>query len=108
MINIAISSKADHQGTKKFLNYYSFRKTRSDKPGDGCSLLRAFTLYSSILQWMQTKPNTSIYLTHRWIQKMLSGGWGPDFFSHQLISQRAVQTSIDKQLDPRGPIVSQG
>ena len=30
------------------------------------------------------------------------------FFSYQRISQRIVQTSLKKQLDPMGPIASQG
>ena len=30
------------------------------------------------------------------------------FFSYQRISQRAVRTSLKKQLDPRGPIATQG
>ena len=30
------------------------------------------------------------------------------FFSHQRIAQRAVQTSFEKQLDPRGPADSRG
>ena len=32
------------------------------------------------------------------------GGAAPDnFFSHQRISQRAVRTSLEKQMRPRGP-----
>ena len=42
------------------------------------------------------------------IQKILSGGPENIFFSHQLISHRAVRTSLEKQLDPRGPIASGG
>ena len=35
------------------------------------------------------------------------GGRGSDYvFSHQCISQRVVRTSLEKQLDPMGPIVS--
>ena len=30
------------------------------------------------------------------------------FLNYQRISQRAVQTSLEKQLDPRGPIASRG
>ena len=30
------------------------------------------------------------------------------FFSHQSISERAVQTSLERQLDPTGPIASWG
>ena len=30
------------------------------------------------------------------------------FYSHQSISQRAVRASLEKQLDPRGPIASSG
>ena len=45
-------------------------------------------------------------LRHGRIQKILSGGWGGGgggvltVFSHQRFSQRAVQTSLEKQLDP--------
>ena len=48
--------------------------------------------------------------------KIPSGGRGPDnvflfvvlshFLSYQRISQRAVQISLEKQLDPSGPIAS--
>ena len=31
-----------------------------------------------------------------------------DFFSHRSVSQRIIQTSLEKQLDPRGPIASWG
>ena len=34
-------------------------------------------------------------------------GWSR-FFSHQRISQRVVRTSLEKQLDPRGPNASRG
>ena len=30
------------------------------------------------------------------------------FLSHQRISQRAVRSSLEKQLDPRGPVASRG
>ena len=33
---------------------------------------------------------------------------GPDFLSPQRISKRAVRTSFEKQLDPRGQIASRG
>ena len=36
------------------------------------------------------------------------GGVLTTFFSHQCILQVAVQTSLGKQLDPRGPIASRG
>ena len=36
------------------------------------------------------------------------GGRGDIFLSHQRISQRAVRTSLEKQLDPKGPIASRG
>ena len=41
------------------------------------------------------------------INDIQSGG-PENFFSHQRISQRDVQTSLKKQLDPRGPIASRG
>ena len=34
------------------------------------------------------------------------GGGGPTFFSHQRISQRTAWTSLEKQLDPMGPMAS--
>ena len=33
---------------------------------------------------------------------------GPDIYGYQRISQRAVRTSLERQLDPRGPIASRG
>ena len=56
---------------------------------------------------------------HRWIccsrinsmcgsRKFSQGGVLITFFSHQHISQRAVLTSLKKQLDPKGPIASRG
>ena len=36
------------------------------------------------------------------------GMFGPDIFRYQRISQRAVRISLEKQLDPRGPIASRG
>ena len=35
-------------------------------------------------------------------------GGGEGGFSHQQISQRAIRTSFEKQLDPKGPIASRG
>ena len=54
------------------------------------------------------------YVDHTRIQKIMLGGGGGGggswqrFLSHQHISQRAVQTSLQKQLDRRGPIASVG
>ena len=45
---------------------------------------------------------------HVRIQKILSGWVLTSFFSHRYISQRAVRTSLEKQLDPRGPMASRG
>ena len=36
------------------------------------------------------------------------GGGTVNIFSHQRISKRAVRTSLEKQLDPAGPIASRG
>ena len=64
--------------------------------------------------WMYTcaDPENSIRgCTHGQIQKIPSGGiltfYYYYFFSHQHISQRAVQTSLEKQLD-LSPIASGG
>ena len=47
----------------------------------------------------------SIVSSHALIQKIPSGG--PEtFFNHQRISQRAIWNSLEKQLDPLGPIAS--
>ena len=45
---------------------------------------------------------------HVQIQKNLSGRVLTTFFSHQRISQSAMWTSLEKLLDPWGPIASQG
>ena len=49
-------------------------------------------------------------LGHGRIQKLPSGDPGNILFclSHQHISQRALQTSLEQQLDPRGPIAALG
>ena len=40
-------------------------------------------------------------------RKFRQVGGGPEnYLSHQRISQRVVRTSLEKQLDPRGPIAS--
>ena len=35
-------------------------------------------------------------------------GGGPIFFNHQGLSKRAIRTTLEKQLDPMGPIASRG